>query len=63
MPTCVNCGAANSLGDCCPDCACRDCDICGKTMDLDDDITVDGATYCEECIAAAIGVFRQTTGL
>ena len=69
MPICINCGARNSLGDCCPDCAAYECDICNKIIDLDDEVTLTDPdtgeynAYCQECLVAAIGLFRQTTNL
>ena len=36
---CVNCGQYSDLGDCCYDCACRECDRCDKTIDFDDDLS------------------------
>lgn len=36
---CVNCGQHNDLGDCCYDCACRECDRCNKTIPFDEDIS------------------------
>ena len=36
---CVNCGQHSDLGDCCYDCARRECDRCDKTIPFDEDIS------------------------
>ena len=36
---CVNCGQHSDLGDCCYDCACRECDRCDKTIPFDENIS------------------------
>lgn len=48
---CVNCGEKNALGDCCPNCASFDCDICGNEIDFDGDIycEVTDRRMCDEC--------------
>ena len=57
---CVNCGAPNDLGDCCPDCASFECDRCDVSIAFDEDILVeDQATgdcehICSECFDPAV---------
>jgi hypothetical protein len=54
MPICINCGTENSLGDCCPDCASRDCDRCGCKIPLDEEIVDydNDSCLCEDCADA-----------
>jgi hypothetical protein len=61
---CVNCGEQNTLGDCCPECAARECDRCDITIPMDLENTPntvfpewgqnefsDGAyNVCDECL-------------
>ena len=63
--TCVNCGKQNTLGDCCPECAARDCHRCDTLIPMDEENTpnivfpddwgkhefYDGAyNVCDECL-------------
>ena len=36
---CMNCGEQNTLGDCCPDCAGRECERCDITIPIDEENT------------------------
>jgi len=70
--TCVNCGEQNWLGDCCPECAARDCDRCGIKIPMDEENTPntvfpdwgqdefdDGAyNVCDECLTNGETYFR-----
>jgi len=61
---CVNCGEQNTLGDCCPECAARECDRCDTIIPMDEENTPnsvlpewgqnefsDGAyNVCDECL-------------
>ena len=53
--TCVNCGAKNDLGDCCPECARIECDRCDELLELDEDILIedrftgDTERVCSDC--------------
>ena len=58
---CVNCGEKNALGDCCPNCASFDCDICGNEIDFDGDVycEVTDRRMCEECAPRSEMTFKK----
>ena len=66
---CVNCGQQNTLGDCCPECAARECDRCDITIPMDEenipnsvfsdfrDAFDDGAyNVCNDCLTPSESV-------
>jgi len=60
---CVNCGQYSDLGDCCYDCAGRECDRCDKQMSIDEEITphdVFGEDYYDkpECSEFSDGAYN-----
>ena len=70
---CVNCGQQNTLGDCCPECAARECDRCDTTIPLDEENTpnsvfadfrdaFDDGSYnvCNDCLTPSESVEFST---
>ena len=48
---CINCGNYSDLGDCCYECARRDCDRCDKLIPFDEDVSpydVFGEAYFDD---------------